>query len=383
MADFSNDVLIKQNFLVLRVLNELEKPFLRVSKICEKYAITLKAYDEKIRLAKSVEEIYALSNKFKVVEKQFIEVLAVRNRISKIILRNKQRHEYITKILSDEGIYNEKIEKNSYMHLLDGVDELSEDLINLNGGNVGDERHVFFDGKVWVIQGSKLNLSNEKNSENLQTLNEKGFHRLMNLDSSCWSTVGDEQLLDSKLKKKILKEIATFACENEGKMSISDINKALGSMLTFKTEIPSNIDGFVAGVQNLFAVQAKNVLLENFPEHKNDILKLKCNEKSELIPASVRKIALANGIAGDVEKNEELESEEIRKEKESETQKSAQLLNEILESLAVDEEKEQDSKAPEQEEQRVSHDEVSKLDESEKHDKEVEEFVSSLKRGDD
>ena len=48
--------------------------------------------------------------------------------------------------------------------------------------------------------------------------------------------------------------------------------------------------------------------------------KLKCNEASELLPASKKVAVLADGLAGNVEKTEEQESEEVRKTKEQETE---------------------------------------------------------------
>ncbi len=284
-----NQVLVNQKCMMKMVLKDIEKPLFRVTKTCEKLAKKLSQIDESIRNAKQVEDIYAFSKDFKKVEAELISSLALRDRLLVIKNRNEKRLAFADVIFNSEGVYTQEPNKGEIEKILKEAQDANENSINLNCGLSGDERNVLFDGNVWVMEGSKLNLSDSRNHEAFLAIDENQLENLMKLDSKCLSTLDYIMLLNVGLKKKILHEIAIFVIENLEKCSMSEINEKLGDLLSLKKEVPRDADSYVAGVQNLYAVIEKHMLLKNYPSLGDKISKLECNENSELIPVSVKK----------------------------------------------------------------------------------------------
>jgi hypothetical protein len=52
---------------------------------------------------------------------------------------------------------------------------------------------------------------------------------------------------------------------------MTEINKELGNLLSFKKEYTENAVDYIAGVQNLFEVQVKQNIMEQFPERSGEI----------------------------------------------------------------------------------------------------------------
>lgn len=284
-----NQVLVNQKYMMKMVLKGLEKPLFSVTKTCGKLAKKLRQIDENIRNAKQVEDIYAFSKDFKKVEAELISSLALRDRLLVIKNRNEKRLALADGIFNSEGVYTQEPNKGEIEKTLKEVQDVNENSINLNCGLSGDERNVLFDGNVWVMEGSKLNLSDARNHEAFLAIDENQLENLMELDSKCLSTLDDIMLLNVGLKKKILHEIAIFVIENLEKCSMSEINEKLGDLLSLKKEVPRDADSYVAGVQNLYAIIEKHMLLKIYPRLSDKISKLECNENSELIPVSVKK----------------------------------------------------------------------------------------------
>lgn len=284
-----NQVLVNQKYMMKMVLKDLEKPLFSVTKTCGKLAKKLRQIDENIRNAKQVEDIYAFSKDFKKVEAELIFSLALRDRLLVIKNRNEKRLALADGIFNSEGVYTQEPNKGEIEKTLKEVQNVNENSINLNCGLSGDERNVLFDGNVWVMEGSKLNLSDARNHEAFLAIDENQLENLMKLDSKCLSTLDDIMLLNVGLKKKILHEIAIFVIENLEKCSMSEINEKLGDLLSLKKEVPRDADSYVAGVQNLYAIIEKHMLLKIYPWLSDKISKLECNENSELIPVSVKK----------------------------------------------------------------------------------------------
>ena len=146
------------------------------------------------------------------------------------------------------------------------------------------------------------------------------------------STVSIETLVDTTIKRRVLKAISTYVVDEAKKRDIKDINKSLGNLLEFKTQITTSPEAYMAGVVNMFNVQIKALLINQNPELAGEFKsKLKCNERSELIPASKRVAVLSSGVSGEIAAKDE-ESEEMRKEREKEAQDAALNMS-ILEEL--------------------------------------------------
>jgi len=207
--------------------------------------------------------------------------------------------------------------------------------------------------------------------------------KIVTLFPKCTSTISDDMLLDVRFKHNILKAITAYVSEEVKTKSIRDINKELGGLLSFKTEITENVPDYIAGVQNLFDVSGKQEALKQFPEKEDMITdKLKCNEKSELLPPSKRVAVLAEGVAGDVQKTDEQESEEVRISQEKETQTQIELIDMVekfIESMEAEQEQElQESMKEEEESLRQQVEEKKNKEKQKEEDKDTEEMEREL-----
>ena len=295
----------------------------KLAKQCEKLILEIEEIDRRLEKAETGAEINELSKVSQEKRKELIKLLAIKNRIAMLIKRNKSRISYIEKILKNAGIYNEAFDKKKISEVEKQESEnISEDTLNLNVyESTGDElESKFFEGEIIALFNGKLNFSLPENKEVLAHADDEYMSKIIKTFPDSVSTITVDTLSNTTVKKRALKAIATYVIDETRKKDIKQVNKELGNLLEFKTEITATAEDYVAGVTNMFNAQVKAYLLENSPEKAEEIKgKLKCNEKSELIPESKRVAILAAGVAGDIMPEAE-ESEEMRIAREKEMQ---------------------------------------------------------------
>lgn len=252
------------------------------------------------------------------LNEELISICCVKSRLELILGRNQARIKHLTEKLKEAGIYYNKLDKKRLAEVKkDYKEKISESSLNLNQNN--SENNVVLkniNGELLLFVNGKLDLSRSENVEVLTNASDEFVFKVVNLYPEAVNTILPEALMNTVFKKKILKAVASYAM-NGKETSVKNVNNSLGNLLSFKVEIPQDMEGYVAGVKNMFNVVVKQAMMQQHPDKVKDInKKLKCNEKSELIPASKKIAVLAQGLAGEDEYQEEVESEEIRKEKE-------------------------------------------------------------------
>lgn len=390
MREFEDVDYIKQKALANYIISSLSIAHEKITKKCSKIAKEISELEESFAKEEDIKKLNIWSEKISEKRNNFTTILAVKNRIDTIILRNKNRIEFFDKKLKDAGIYNQKVSKTELSEMeRKEMENISEQAINLNNNYGEDQNKRYFAGALLKFDGNIIDFV--ENMDELQYASQSLIHKIVFSYPQSVNTVTGEILLNTKLKQNLLKEIVAFATEQSKTKSIKDINAMLGGLLSFKTQIPKDVESFIAGVQNMFNVMAKGVLLEKFPNDFEEInSKLNCNAKSELIPASRKVAALAQGMASDATKNEEWESEEVRKsqEKDNQTQEAIlenlKIINQATDQVQEMEEERElaQQEVKKQEEYKKQLEKEKELEEEEKINKELEEYLFAMYKDD-
>ena len=391
MVNLEENDLIFHKAIAEQIKNRLEPIIQRILKSCEKLITELKFAEVNLENAESLELINKYSKLYNRIKDKLIKILAVKNRLTMIVTRNKKRLEYINKKLNEIGIYNQNINKKDIQAIeQDSEFEVTDNTLNLNF-NISENidystSHKFFKGELLAFKNDVLDFSLSENMAVLESCSMEFLEQIIKMYPESMATITEDVVFNPKIKKKILKGIAAYVVDNSG-ISLKDINKKLGNLLSFTSEIPNNLEGYIAGVKNMFNVMAKGKLLIKNPEMLDTInKKLKCNEKSELIPASKKVALLANGISGDVEKSEEQESEEVRLESEKELQTALEALDQLItlneeEQGTIEEKVEQEKKDEEKIIINQEHDRLEDEQKLKKAERELEEYERMLEKG--
>ena len=385
-------VLEERDLIMHKALAEEErkaiaKLFSRLEKKCfsmyKKYVVIERLYTNTTDIAK----LSKFSKLYKDTEASMISTFALKNRLGILIKRSEDRIAFFNERLKEAGIYNDKIDKKDYNDIIKNNEaSVSEESININQNAEDGAVYKFINGEVYLFRDGKLNFQEEFNKAVLLKLGASELGKIISLFPDSVATLPVEVIVNTTLKQRILKEIASFVIEEAKTKSITEVNKELGNLLSFKKEFTENAVDYIAGVQNLFEVQVKQNIMEQFPERNGEIYsKLKCNEKSELIPPSKINIAVfADGIASAIVRDEAEESEELRIEKEKEEQnilEAMQLLSELLEEdeqeKDMSEEQEEEAEA---EDQRIAEEQVRQQEEDEKAKAEEEAALAELEK---
>ena len=333
-------------------IKTLTKIYSKLEKKCLALYRKFKVVEEEYANTADIAKLSKYSKLYKATEESMISTFALKNRIEILIKRSNERITFLNARLKEAGIYNEKYDRKEYSEIQKAYAEnISEESINLNQNAEYGSVYKLINGEVYKFRDGKLSFENEFNQATLLGLDANEIGKIIELFPYSVATFPVEIILNTSLKQKVLKEIASFVIEEAKTKSITEINKELGNLLSFKSEYTENATDYIAGVQNLFEVQIKQTMMERFPEKAGEIYKkLKCNERSELIPLSkVNMAVFANGLAGETVKDEAEESEEVRIAQEKEDQnilEAMQLLSELLgeqeEELEMAEEQEQE-----------------------------------------
>ena len=302
------------------IINGIEPIIKKISVATDKLVAKLFAVEQKIMVENNTKKINKLNEIAENLKNELISAFCVKSRLDLIVHRNRERVKYLSDKLKEAGIYYNKIDKKRLAEIKkEYKSKISESSLNLNQNN--SENNVVLkniNGELLLFVNGKLDLSRRENVDILANASEEFVLKIVSAYPESVSTILPEALMNTVFKKKILKAVASYAM-NGKETSVKNINNSLGNLLSFKVEIPQDMEGYVAGVQNMFNVVVKQEMIEKNPDKAREInKKLKCNERSELIPASKKIAVLAQGLAGEDEYQEEVESEEIRKEKEQE-----------------------------------------------------------------
>lgn len=320
MRKFDDNEYFLFKALSQNVISDVSPALEKVSKQSSKWADEIDAVEKKLEEAESGVEINELSKLSNEKRKGLIRLLAIKNRMDTLLKKNQERVAYINNILKNAGIYNEAFDRKIIAEIeKQEAENISSESLNLNPLKADgiEYQDVFFQGAVLRLKNGKLDFSVPENSSILQIANDEFVSAMITSFPDSVATISVETLANTAVKKRVLKALATFVVDEAKKKDIKQINKTLGNLLEFKTQITTKPEDYVAGVSNMFNVQVKTYLMQIKPAQKAQINdKLKCNEKSELIPESKRIAVLAAGVAGDIApENEESEEERIAREK--------------------------------------------------------------------
>lgn len=311
------------------------------------------------------------SKKLLELRAKLISMLAVQDRIEKIVKRNNARLEFFKTKLDAMGIYNDKVDKKTISAAVSAeAKNVSETTLNLNSGKKNGLVYKFFAGSILAFDNNdKLDFSVEYNGEVLKSASPELLHEVISTFPYVVGTIPEEYYMISAVKNNVLRECILYAASKVKTQNFVKSNQDLGGLLANSGSI-TNIQEFANQLKNYFNVCVKQCIKNNAPELDAETDKLlRCNESSEFLPPKKRIAPLAGGIAADEQKDEEEQSEEERIEQEKEVQKEI-TKEELLELLLADDELEEQSQEQKddelEEEQKKLNEELEQLKEQEK-----------------
>ncbi len=373
------------NAMAENVICGLAKPLKRLNEQCEILSIKYAKLRAKFLESGTYDELGESSKQLRELEQNLIKMLAVQDRLEKIVQRNKKRQELFKSRFETVGIYNLQADKKEISKLVSKeVDNITEDALNLNAKGGENLSYKFFGGEILVFKDGKLDLSLVENENVLRNASSSFFHELVDTFPYAVGTIPDEAYLSSKIKTNVLKESVLYVASKMKTQSIAESNRQLGGLLANSSEIGS-IETFARELKNYLNVLVKQSFRANAPDLITEINQtLKCNEASEFLPRSKRVAVLANGIALDAPKTEAEESEEVRKEQE-EAAKEQITREDLLNLLLADEEEDLELQETIEKIEKKSEEER-KLNEKQQEELDMEELErgleSALKKND-
>lgn len=372
MRNFEDSDLILQKALANKILQDINAAKLKINKVSEKIVSDIAETEKRLEEADDVIEVAKFSRELKEKQSSLVMTLSIKDRIDDILTKNKQRVAYLSKELSAAGIYDEKHSKQTLEEMSkEEKDNVTANSLNLNKVNGKKIVQRYFEGEVLTFVDNKLNFSLPENLQIAKEVPAEVLTKIIVTYPYAAATFPDKAFLDVRLKQNFLKAVATYASEESDNMTMGQINKKLGGLLNFKTQITRNVTDFIAGVQNTLDVIGKQEILKMNPMLADEINdKLKCNEASELLPASRKVAVLADGLAGNVEKTEEQESEEVRKATEQETEKTVEFNNYLEELFERMMEIEQEEMQLQEQQELAQQEEIKKTEEMKEKQKE-------------
>lgn len=296
------------------------------------------------------------SKKFKNNLKNLISLLAVQDRLEKIMKRNDQRIEVISLKLQQMGIYNDVVDKKTIANALSAeTKNVSTESLNLNPKSNKGITFKFFNGQILAFRDDELDLDLDENRDVLVESSLEFIHSVIETFPYSVGTIPDEYYLLTDFKNKILKECILYAASKIKTQTIAESNKQLGGLLERSGELTSIVH-FANELKNYFNVIVKQTLKEQAPELKDEIdAELKCNEASIFLPKE-RRIAdvtsaeieePSDNVSIDLEQNDT--PKEAATEKESQENEEEGMSTKELLSLLMDDEDDIEDEAEESE----------------------------------
>lgn len=313
-----------------------------------------KTYDEVAEWSKILDE----------KRRKLFKMVAVQDRLEKVLERNRVRYEFFKAKLESSGIYNDVVDKKLFSAALNSEKEnVNEENLNLNPSRTGGVIYKFFAGEILAFKGEKPDFSLEYNKDVLYSASSSFFHELVAAFPSAVGTISVDAYISFNVKYNVLRESILYCASKIKTQTIKQSNAELGLPLAYTADL-MNIEQYAKELKNYLNVCVKQGLKQSMPNAKDDIDALRCAEWSEFLPASRRVAPLSQGIAGDIPKTEAEVSEEVRKDQEKEAQKSLSS-EELLKLLLADEDEETELQEKTQEDKK-------KIDEEIKLNKEKE-----------
>ncbi len=273
----------------LKLAKNIIKKLKSSQKLIISYAGELiKSIEEKrfqMEECESVQKLSQFSKKETQLMKKLIYLLAVKNRIDLMIERNLKRCHYIEAQCEKLGIMGNKVDANKLKKAtLENLDAITFEKLLLNSAK--DEKStVLINDKIFSVVGNQIDLEDEKNFEIIKNLNYDDLAKILKIYPSMAGSVSVEKLIDNNFRANLLKAITIYVIDEIKEIGIIQVNKNLGELLSFSSQITDSTEAYIYAVINLFNVKIKEYLLKNYPDQNEEIInKFKCNEKSKLIP---------------------------------------------------------------------------------------------------
>ncbi len=285
MTEFDSKELILHKALAEKLVAELTPVLKKLSGNCDSYISKINDAETKLEQTSDITYINEYSRISETQRNKLVEQLILLDRVQKLMDRNKERVDYLTNILSSDGIYNFNVDNKLIKKIEDeNTKKISIETIGLAGELAGVKK-CYTIGKLFYFKNGKLDFSLDENKNILKKLDSSDIHKLISYYPESVSTIEADSLVDIAFKQNLLKEIASFVYEEGRRKSFTEINKELGNLLRFSTEIPNSLESYIVGVQNMFNAMVFCYLTSRHPS-KSELIsnKLKCNLNSELIP---------------------------------------------------------------------------------------------------
>lgn len=316
---------IQDNELVLykavaeHIKNGLLKPLKKLNVKCSAELMKFEKQKSKFMTSETYEDLGDSSKSFKSRKEELISLLAIQDRLDKMLSRNESRIEFISSRLSQMGIYNDTVDKKSLMGAISAEKEnVSEKSLNLNPGANGGVTFKYFAGEILAFRDGELDFSLKENREILVSGSSELIHEIVETFPYSVATIPHAFYIVPNVKTKILKECILYVASKIKTQTIVESNRELGGLLENVAEI-SSFNQFVNELKNYFNVIVKGYLKKKLPEDANEIdEEISCNETSIFLPKEMR------AVGGKVQQNKE----ETEPEKDSENEKTDSLFNE-------------------------------------------------------
>lgn len=253
-----------------------------LNKRSESLAEKLYSLEEKLQQSEKEIEINTFFTETQKLRNELLNVLIKKDRVSKLLQRNKDRLSVISKEIDlDEDIISESIKpalfevKNSDIEVGTkslGLSENEQQLLNLNG-------------KLLLLSNGEIDLSNSNNLDIIKTLSYEDLNKLIYCFPKYLKELPAKLLFNSSFRINMLKALASYVFEEIKVKTLTEINDSLGEFLCFTYEISNSFEDYMAGVRNLFKVKIKQYLVSQNADQSAEISsKLICDESSRLLP---------------------------------------------------------------------------------------------------
>lgn len=309
----------------------LEKPLNKINLRCFDEFSKFEKLNDLFLNSETYENLGDSSKKLKTQKKSLIEILAIQDRIEKILKRNEQRLEFINARLAAVGIYNDAVDKKTFNSELSKESKNIEcKTLNLNPRDYGGIIFKFFAGERLAFKNDVLDFSLEENRDVLIEGSSEFFHEVIFTFPYSVATIPDESFMMASVKNKILKECVLFVASKLKVQSIYESNKELGFLLENTSKI-SDISHFARELRNYFNVIVKQCIKSQAPELAADAdLHLKCSEGSEFLPVE-RRVYGAETVVSDINEENEENQESKNKSQETVGSESSAVASELVE----------------------------------------------------
>ena len=337
MENISAKEFLEQKFMCQSIVEELNLVLQKLYKKTLKIAETYSELSSEIVSAKDFSHAAKCSKGLDELRPELIKNLTLCDRLNSLISRNNDRIKFIDKQLKDAKNEELTANKKSIMSLFEKEKiTLSDDKINIDLNGTKKIR-LFYNDLIFNLVDGKITLADKRNYVLMQNLDEKPFREISNKFPYMLFTISDEQLLNTKFKQKVLKQIASICDEKLHTNSIKEINEMFGSPLILDSKVPSGMREYVDEVVNLFNVRTKYYLIETYPYLAEQVnLKLVCDESSVNLPKKLLRKKLSGG-AKDNKTESKLSQDAVGEtQKASGEDKSVDELNSFLNDLLDD-----------------------------------------------